>query len=1618
VIACPCDYTHSAPGGCGTSPVAGCTCPRQEELCGAGTSPWSDLTSGGGKVPFSVTAAGQVYLYRYFHNEKCKAVRIKLDNMYGHPMMYISTTDPVNSAADAYIRDGVRVNVNDDYTFSTTLCPNQWIGGGYTYGTIFITIVADFAADAIGNLSLTLYDVPSAPVTTVPCTVASAGIPCMQDGEIIPINVPAELAYVPITYSFTFSGCKQLSILQHVVGGESDLIISETPFYGSTNEFLATFTGGGNQTWLSSRYTDDWTTLSLCAPEGKTIYLTTLPYGAVYLELSVSTNAEIILLPFAQLDPNRVFGDLSGTSQIRPDTPGAQPLQCLDQWYVCFGIYAIQPSNNPDPIWPIPFLVGFGHTNRQRFLGLKVTNYTNEPIANKYALAVILNYDVDSQKGGYITASELIKSKIEFLGNIVNKDLEPLLGSYSLTQRVRPACSTEALKSVMKVISTNIDLLNNPAADQNELQFEIDRQTVQNTWLDCLAQVQQYLDVTTQPVEKMTTACVAAVGSDEFKADPCCDPYVGWVECCAPRMKNVTATLYDARNNNNLVNAQCQHPDCTSSYLSDLSTVLTNSEACDVPAKELTKYQDGVYSIFRQCRISIYETPALCSSNADCGAGATCNLLSHTCIVPSSSQESAYFDCVYDQLSLGILSALKIALNLPATTLPADLKATFATRVRTTDCVASSGLNLGLRTTHAFWWPAGCFTSGWLNTGPQLCPDRSCDPGPTSFLTACGNLRSWVDYPSSEATCLAAKNCNYGGCDGLNSTACEDKCNAAPASFCGVCLNDKTCVEVPSADCTTGGACILPDSTITTTLDASTCAAQISCTHSCGHTCASATYPSGLCAANNNGSSVNCTDNGGNIVGEYCVYAVTDAVACTAKDAVAVFSTCPTSLPGCGVCMNGDPSCTVISVQSLLQCAFVEKPCATAAECANAGQCSDHTLTMQLDPLVGPVRYGVCVTPIAVGFPGCNAPIEFSPMGCYDPSSLTPAGCEAVGGVWWLPATSQTECLSHMGCNELDINPAAESTFIHTYSPKNQDKCNLCSENYQSYFSWTSAKTTTGNYLSLQTIPKNFGSLYTWSDTLDFTAFQTSVLNAANAHLVLLAKSGATCRFERLSAPLTSVTCDCTGQANCFVANAAVPASAGQVCNGESPVIQSSISSLTFAATSVASDCESVQVSEISRESFRGVPPQRLSSNFIGLNEFTFYAVKNDKGAVVGQIVSDGVLISVGSGNVVTDVIVCLKASINSNYPVLDFGSSDSDFTNVKPLNIPVTYSNGQLCATIPSIKVSKNLFGVIHIANWEAEPKRSMSSTNAALAYTLGALFTVATLLALIEFGFAAYRNRKSIFRVPVIYSFAFYAFTQIRMIYFFLIPSNTFESSAVTDYVLVVLPMFLYFTAFSTIVVSWALSINSGRTSPKKAMRVIAIINVILYLFFIAICLIFQYTVDRSESVCPGRQDLVSNTRTQTAISVAYAVIISVLSLVLAVAFIVYGYRIVSTFNVAQLTTNSTAKLQKKIFNMTVLASAVFLVHCIYILILTGGQISNAAFSFVLLVLTEVLPVIILAFTYFSTATLVSKGSIASLAASSSAQSASGTSSTSMGSVASTKEVTVSGASSSDSS
>ena len=65
--------------------------------------------------------------------------------------------------------------------------------------------------------------------------------------------------------------------------------------------------------------------------------------------------AELILFPFATLNPGSSSYDLSGSSQLT-FRDGSFPVYCFDPEDECYGLYPIHPAYELDLAWPIPFV--------------------------------------------------------------------------------------------------------------------------------------------------------------------------------------------------------------------------------------------------------------------------------------------------------------------------------------------------------------------------------------------------------------------------------------------------------------------------------------------------------------------------------------------------------------------------------------------------------------------------------------------------------------------------------------------------------------------------------------------------------------------------------------------------------------------------------------------------------------------------------------------------------------------------------------------------------------------------------------------------------------------------------------------------------------------------------------------------------------------------------------------------------------------------------------------------------------------------------------------------------------------------------------------------------------
>jgi hypothetical protein len=167
-----------------------------------------------------------------------------------------------------------------------------------------------------------------------------------------------------------------------------------------------------------------------------------------------------------------------------------------------------------------------------------------------------------------------------------------------------------------------------------------------------------------------------------------------------------------------------------------------------------------------------------------------------------------------------------------------------------------------------------------------------------------------------------------------------------------------------------------------------------------------------------------------------------------------------------------------------------------------------------------------------------------------------------------------------------------------------------------------------------------------------------------------------------------------------------------------------------------------------------------------------------------------------------------------------------------------------------------------------------------------------------------------------------------------------------------------------------------NLAQRAGKITNQVIIGINVVLYGFMILIIILFNQFPPTIEKSCGNRVVYPIDYDKQKQVSVAYAAVIAGISFLMATGFLGFGLNLHSQISgtrkmlnqkaektVTKLTSSKIDNL--KLFYKTLFNSIVFLLHCIFILVLSSLEKPNIAFSCAGLILTEVLPSLYVVFT-----------------------------------------------------
>ncbi|EGG23974.1 hypothetical protein DFA_06112 [Cavenderia fasciculata] len=1470
---------------------------------------------------------------------------------------------------------------------SFTICPN---GPGYTPNTYFITIRA---VTSMANFTFIAHTGdPIGKVSSYNMSCGSGIFSCIPDGLVVTIPQSS-------TYNFVFIALPQRSYT----------IIA--PLYNNTFVTIYAYedysaTSSRNQRssakWiLNNIYAESITfTMSQFNGSQKLIYLIvdTTESLSGSNPIMVTSYPKKLLMSVTRDFP--VLGGsiaLYGTSRLyHPVTNSYTP---SSHWSGQNGYSPTFPRDVNNPLWPLPYI--FSTESVDDFF--QEINYidTSSPKNATYQASFLLGYKGKYEKN-YNTWDTLYSSSyIEFNNVLVDSSGTPLEGLSRFTV-VQPNCDYEALTDLINTINMIQSQLYDSQSFQvvASLQFAIDLKTMSDVWVGCSNDARQLALIETTNISRTSTECQYEFGTADWSTDPCCNKTKAFFQCCVPKPVSYTvATFKDA--DKAKVKETCGSPDCTESLLKDYYSALTDIKEgdCTIDNDHLLSYRKNISDALDFCKHVYIEKYCDRDDTITCTLpGASCNMYTRRCQSPVPQLDRLYATCIVAQLPTMATFYLKNTLSLPDNPQSPDFVDVLLAKTSSNDC---NYRGLAHRAYYKYEnKPASVEVAKCYPQ--QKCQDTLCNPQHDVCLDGYFPDYTFTPYSNTQAQCNSMGFCNSDPKTECNNATCAQTCNSA-SGFCGACDSHGECHKVTEitsetlCNTTNEQACLLPNGTYVLGLSDSDCAKQGNCSHNCGYECYSEAY----CIQPSWGQS-QCTSFLGTWDSRVGVCKVVAAkIACFAP---LYWVDCTNfSADSCYIQFGTSPS-----INNL--CSIREIPCTTKESCeSNGGSCSDSYYFSQestnnklylpgLGKCVDPTGHKATNSTDLSLVPSCYDsinPQNDSPMGCYPhvPSIFSRAACLNYPGLvrsWWAPATSRKFCEMQMGCRTVQVYKDA---IGYRFNQMTESECTDCAAGpnnnvWTNKFTWTPGHWSPGVSTQLSWQQSKFVQTGNYSKVMDLRTVGTLVYYSYLGRISDLLRSSSLCRMERIEENLKSITCACNdegpGGSECFTTSSVVLGET-KPCSEEDSVFEFAYGALHFDKTSVPYYCASVIISSVSRQIYKSSAVETLSSNFVSYAKPDGFAVRNRNNQVVGIVMSDGIKVVT---NGVTSFRLCLGGDVkeNDDYPIYDFSkvvsTSENDTVGyLVPMGLQAVIERDPktgamwVCAQVAeniTASSTSTYFAMARQSDWETAAYAPFSKSTTGLIYTLAVIFLLCGLWGMFQLGYVLYSHYFGVRHYPLrlvhMLTFTITLFIVIRCIYFFILPSGRLESSSVADYILVVLPTFIYFSAFTIITVLWYIVI-SAKVRHDNIMRrigtIIAVINAILYLLFIAIVLIFQYSAaDPPSNECGGRMVVaLSKTTPQRIVSIVYAVIQAFISLIIGGAFIYLGGNI---YLMVKRSTSGSSATHKRIYIVTLCSSIGFVLHCGFFLILVIAEVQNMIFSFVGLIVTEVVPALSILYAY----------------------------------------------------
>ncbi|PRP87739.1 hypothetical protein PROFUN_02439 [Planoprotostelium fungivorum] len=1304
---------------------------------------------------------------------------------------------------------------------------------------------------------------------------------------------------------YNITRCEQISVAVY-----TDV---DVDFYYDFDDVTPTTDGY----WGSNNYGNDETAMFVCPSDfGRDWVMLNLFFNVWELNSNNTNTYSIVLrtnhtrdtLRLKRFDQVSYYQSRSLQSMYIARYNGTSST-CLAWQFGCINTWTLFPSTDSIPFYPVFSLLL--RTGLWENLILNDTQISFPPAANVLSFAVLLNYTYNGVDSVFLDESQLSDVSVTVGPRIFSESSRGARAVYYPEKKVSE-CNYGRFSIVQNRLKRQLAMGQNTTLFPVLVASEISTASLaySNDYYGCKALVQVLLDYDNSSVQLVnTTECVSPYLSDNYNADPCCSRLGRWDSDCVSRLVQIPSSR--AQTNASTVSSLCGRGGDTSCVTSALADYLFISQTGSCTSSDGYNTED--YDLYRSCKDEYFSREALsCVSDADCTTwNNKCDVQRRTCVVDRERQGREFIACLLSSMN-----------TLQKTDLATSWGLIYTDENSMIDRYYNLTLSMDCRPI-PFTEPEAKYSLTVINAvcaGNYNCPSLSCEDSSCLIEeNVCLNWcfdKVWEPQASvSSADCASSFTCNVNPavCSNLTRSQCTTACTSQ-GDFCGWSEDGgntyvKVLPQSTSSNCT-GQICIVPNPIDET----------------------------------------------------YQVYDNVTVAGCSEMGSC--------SLP-CN--LNAQPPGS-----------STDRLCQNERECENSGYCSVNSL------IVGGGAEGACAmnriypatnTPWAAIFrlPFCLAPIEVDiPNSCltyiYNASTCNGNSTGDRGGERWLvPYMTKESCEAEKGCYDV-VSETASVGVNYAFTGKDQTSCLRSGATWKNHYTWTSGKWSPAVTRSVQWTSPSVTNSNTFRSGLNFKSAQDiffQVIEGTGTSNVI--KNSAVCRAST-SDYLDVISCSCGtgGSSQCYSSlPAAIPSGKGSMCSNTTGTLTGDNNFIRYNENSVALGCISVVLSTVSSLQFLGkkmktVPP------FIDTRQSRTFSVENGRGVTIGVLQGDGVAIAYDSP-VLGTVQVCIGlrdiGADSQSYTTFDFARSDSSLTGLTPMNVNVSMiqvSSGRfLCSEILNSSINQMYFPIVRVREWREATLLDTAPLELVLADILGSFYILTAALAFIVSCIILYitlKKKREYVINDCINPFIF-AFCVIRGIYFL-----SSLDGVVTTFVLIALPHFLHFTAFTLIVLFWMVMAGGLLSVTPKGIfrlgvRLVIIVNAILYILFIVLLITFYEISKGIVNECGGRSLSAFNSlnHKDQIVSLTYAIAIAVISLVMGVLFIIYGLRLYSLM-LENDTRGTTPK--KVILTNTIVFSVTFILHSIFIIIIFTVNNISPIFSFVGLALTELLPC--LYFTY----------------------------------------------------